>query len=128
MVTFGELKSGITRERDLKVEEKHSVSPTGTPVLSTPMMISLMEIISAELVQPFLFSGYSTVGYEVQVKHKAPAILGSDIKVWAKLLEAEGRKLLFKVRVTDQTTLIGEGLHRRTIVPRSDNRGMRNKE
>jgi predicted thioesterase len=36
--------------------------------------------------------------------------------VWGKVLEAEGRKLLFEVRVTDGEKIIGEGLHRRTIV------------
>lgn len=117
MESFGKLESGLTHERNLTVKEKHSVSPAGTSVLSTPMMIAFMEITSADLVQPLLPSGYTTVGYEVQVKHKAPAALGADVKVWAKLLEADGRKLLFEVRVTEQAKLIGEGLHRRTIVP-----------
>ena len=117
METFGKLKAGITHERDLTVKKKHSVSPSGTP-----MMIAFMEITSADLVQPLLPSRYTTVGYEVQVKHKAPAALGADVKLWAKLLEVDGRKLLFEVRVTEQAELIGEGLPRRTIIPRSGDR------
>jgi predicted thioesterase len=34
--------------------------------------------------------------------------------------EADGRKLLFEVRVTAGDKVIGEGQHRRTIIPYSD--------
>jgi len=116
MADFDQIKPGMLDERILTVEEKHTVSHTKVPVLSTPMMIGLMEIVSKDLVQPFLPPGYTTVGFEVNIKHKAPAFIGSQIAVWSKVLEADGRKLLFEVRVTEGEKVIGEGLHRRTII------------
>lgn len=80
------------------------------------MMISMMENLAYSLTQGSLPPGFTTVGYEVNVKHKAPAILGANVTVWARLLEADGRKLLFEVRVSQGDKVIGEGLHRRTII------------
>ncbi len=119
MGKFDGITPGMTDQRVLTVEEEHTVSPTGTSVLSTPMMIAWMEVTSVNLVRPCLPDGFATVGYEVQVKHKAPALLGSELTVSSKLLEANGRKLLFEVSVTEGEKIIGKGLHRRTIVPMS---------
>lgn len=120
MPNFDEIKPGIANERVFTVEENLTVSHTKVPVLGTPMMIGLMELVSKDLVQPLLPSGHTTVGYEVNVKHKAPAFVGDKIKVWSKLLEADGRKLLYEVRVTHGDKVIGEGLHRRTVIQVSE--------
>ncbi len=115
-MVFEGIQSGLTAERAITVEEKHTVSHTRTPVLSTPMMISMMENVAKDLTQELLPDGFTTVGYEVNIKHKAPALLGSQVNVWTRLLEADGRRLLFEVRVTQGDKVIGEGRHRRTII------------
>ncbi len=117
MQNFDQLKAGMTAERDVRVEERLTVSHTGVPVLSTPMMISLMENVAMNLAQCNLPAGYTTVGYEVHVKHKAPARGGATVKVCCRLEEVDGRRLLFEVRVTEGGKVIGLGLHRRTIIP-----------
>ncbi len=119
-MTFENIKPGITAERTLTVHEKLAVTFTKVPVLSTPMMISLMEGVCKDLIQGLLPPGFVTVGYEVHVKHKAAAQVGSQIKVWCKLLEVHERKLLFEVRVTEGDKIVGEGKHRRTIIPYSE--------
>ena len=116
MTDFSMLKSGLTAERIVTVEAKHTVSHTGRPVLSTPIMISLMESVAYHAVQPLLPAGFTTVGYEVHVKHRAPATEGDEIRVACKLLEVEGRWLLFEVQVYAGRRTIGDGLHRRTII------------
>jgi predicted thioesterase len=115
-VSFDNLRPGMTAERTITVEPQHTVSHTKTPVLSTPVMISMMENVAKDLTQEFLTTAFTTVGYEVNIKHKAPAALGTEVKVWTRLLEAAGRKLLFEVRVSQGEKVIGEGLHRRTII------------
>jgi fluoroacetyl-CoA thioesterase len=116
---FENIKPGLEAENEITVEIRHTVSHTGTPVLSTPMMISVLELLAKDLVQELLPAGFTTVGYEVQVKHKSPSFLGARVKMRARLLEADGRKLLFEVRVTEGERVVGEGLHRRTIIPMS---------
>ncbi len=119
MDKFDGITPGMNDQRVLTVEEEHTVSPTGTSVLSTPTMIGWMEVTCANLVQPFLSDAFATVGYEVHIKHKAPAFVGSELTVSSKLLEADGRKLLFEVQAEEGEKIIGRGLHRRTIVPTS---------
>ena len=115
-MNFDEIQPGLNAECTVTVEQRHTVSHTKTPVLSTPMMISMMENVAKDLTQDLLPAGFTTVGYEVNVKHKAPAVLGSEVRVWTRLVEADGRKLLFEVRVSQGDKIIGEGLHRRTII------------
>ena len=119
METFEKIKVGLSLERSAVVDKSMTTNFTKVPVLSTPMMIQLMEIVCKDLVQDLLPPGFTTVGYEVHVKHKAPAFLGSEVKTWCSLLEANGRKLLFEVRVTEGEKIIGEGQHRRTIIQNS---------
>jgi predicted thioesterase len=97
-----------------------SVTHTKTPMLSTPMMISLMEGVCKDLIQELLPPGFITVGYEVHVKHRAAAPVGARITAGCKLLDVDGRRLLFEVRVTEGERVIGDGEHRRTIIPYSD--------
>lgn len=110
------LRAGGTGVSERVVEEPHTTSHTGIPILSTPMMISMMESVCYQMVQPLLAPGCVTVGYEVHVRHKAPAPLGAVVRVCSRLLEVDGRRLLFEVRVLQGEKIIGEGLHRRTII------------
>jgi len=119
MPDFENIKPGLTLDRSVTVDENLCVTHTKVPVLSTPKMIDLMEGVSKGLIERMLPTGFITVGYEVHVKHKAAAPVGTQVKASCKLLEVDGRKLLFEVRVTAGDTIIGEGQHRRTIVPYS---------
>lgn len=120
MPAFENIKPGLTAEQTVTVDSSLSVTHTRAPVLSTPMMISLMEGVCKDLVQDLLPPGFITVGYEVHVKHRAPAPIGAQVKVGCKLLDVDGRRLLFEVRVTEGERVIGDGEHRRTIIPYSD--------
>jgi fluoroacetyl-CoA thioesterase len=120
MSDFENIKPGLTFECDITVDEKICATHTKTPMLSTPMMIQLMEGVCKDLAQGLLPSGYITVGYEVHVKHKAAAPVGTQLKTWCKVLDADGKRLLFEVRVTAEDKIIGEGQHRRTIIPYSE--------
>jgi fluoroacetyl-CoA thioesterase len=120
MPSFENITPGLHFERTVTVDEKLAVTHTKIPVLSTPKMIDLMEGVCKDLAQSLLPSGFITVGYEVHVKHKAAAVVGAQVKVQCKVLEADGRKLLFEVRVTEGEKVIGEGQHRRTIIPYSE--------
>ena len=117
MANFENIKPGLTFERKSTVGEKQCVTFTKVPMLSTPEMISLMEGVCKDLAQGLLPPGFITVGYEVNIKHKGAAPAGTEINTWCRVLEADGRKLLFEVCVTAGDKIIGEGQHRRTVIP-----------
>ena len=89
----------------------------GKGVFATPAMIGLMEGASHKAVETLLPAGHTTVGYEVYVRHLAPAPPGSTIVVTSRLVEVNGNKLLFDVSCSLGGKIIGTGTHKRAIVP-----------
>jgi fluoroacetyl-CoA thioesterase len=112
-----ELQPGLSAEITLVVDDSLVVKHMGGDgVLSTPSMIGLMERAGIQAVQPILPEGYTTVGFEVHVKHFAPTPKGKKVTVRAELLEVDGRKLRFKVEAHDEDKKVGDGTHRRAVV------------
>jgi predicted thioesterase len=89
----------------------------GAGTFSTPAMIGLMEITSHRSVERWLPEGHTSVGYEVHVRHLAPAAPGSKVVVTTRVMEVKGNKLYFDVECRQGDKLIGSGLHKRAIVP-----------
>ncbi len=112
------LKPGMTAEIVTVVDDGLVVKHVGgAGVFSTPSMIGLMERASIQAVQPHLPAGHTTVGFEVHVRHLAPTPKGKTVTIRAELLEADGRKLRFKVEAYDEDKKkVGDGTHRRAIV------------
>ncbi len=80
-------------------------------------MIGLMEITSHRSLDGLLPEGHTTVGYEVHVRHLAPAPPGSTIVVTSLLSEVKGNKLYFDVECRQGDKVLGSGTHKRAIVP-----------
>jgi predicted thioesterase len=91
----------------------------GQGTFSTPAMIGLMEITSHRSLEGLLPEGHTTVGYEVHVRHLAPAPPGSTIVVSSRLTEVKGNKLYFDVECRQGDKVLGSGTHKRAIVPAS---------
>ena len=89
----------------------------GKGIFSTPAMIGLMEAASHKSLHGLLPDGQTTVGYEVHVRHVAPAAPGSTVVVTSKLTEVKGNKLYFDVACHQNDQLLGSGTHKRAIVP-----------
>ena len=87
----------------------------GLPVYSTPSMICLMELTSYKLAEEH---GYQTVGTKVNISHLRACRPGTELTAPAELTVVDGRRLVYKVSVSDAQGLIGEGEHERyTIDP-----------
>jgi fluoroacetyl-CoA thioesterase len=89
----------------------------GKGTFSTPAMIGLMEWASHKAVKDLIPEGQTTVGYEVHVRHLAPAAPGSTVLVTSRLTEVKGNKLYFEVACHQGDKLLGSGTHKRAIVP-----------
>lgn len=85
-------------------------------VLSTPMMIALMEATCNEGIMPYLQAEFITVGTEVNIKHLKASPLNAHLVCVGKLLSIEGPFLNFEVSVWDDIELVGSGLHQRCFV------------
>lgn len=110
---------GLTGEATTTVVHENTaaaVGAGGVEVFGTPMMIALMEMAAWRAVEDKLEPGLVTVGTLVNVKHLGATPLGQQVRASAELLEADGRRLVFKVEAYDERQKIGEGTHERFIV------------
>lgn len=88
-------------------------------VFSTPAMIGLMEITASRTIQPALPPGVLTVGTRIEVDHAKAVPAGSTVVAKAKLVEINGRRLIFDVEVICGADVIGRGRIHRAIVDHS---------
>ena len=112
-----ELKAGLQGRMETVVSEAN-VAPH-IPKFSTPSMIQLMEQASMDSVVAHLSTGETTVGFEVNVRHLAPADIGDTIVATAQLTEVDRNRLTFRVEAHHGDRKIGEGIHRRAIIQAS---------
>ncbi len=85
-------------------------------VLSTPRVVGLAEEAVVAAVAGALPEGTTTVGYRVQIDHLAPVPVGGKVRAEATLTAAEGRRLTFRVLVTDGRGLVAAGRITRVVV------------
>lgn len=85
----------------------------GLPVYSTPSMICLMELTSYKLAEA---QGLQTVGTKVNISHMRACRPGTELSATAEVIEVEGRRIEFSVKVEDSEGLIGEGTHQRYVI------------
>ena len=86
------------------------------PVLSTPVMIMVMENAALNAIKAYLEPGESAVGTRIDIRHLAPTPVGVHVTGEAEVTKVDGRRLEFNVRANDATEAIGEGTHERVIV------------
>ena len=113
------LAPGLTGEAHLTVDftlTAAALGDFGVVVLGTPYMINLMEIASAKAVEPELERGQTTVGTLVDVKHLAATPIDMRVTAKSRLLEVDGRRLVFEVEAYDAREKIGEGRHERFVI------------
>ena len=112
--------TGSIKERKISVNRGQSTSFLweGENVFSTPSMIAEMEETCRLLLkQQFLQDeGWDSVGTLVNVKHLKATPVGAEVKLRAKVIDVNDRKVTFEVDARDKIEKIGEGLHERTII------------
>jgi fluoroacetyl-CoA thioesterase len=114
---FPGLVPGLRGERNAVVAQSMATTHAGgAGVLMAAWMILEMELAAQDSTQRFLPAGYTTVGYEICIRHRRPTPVGESFVTRTELLEVNGRKLLFRVEAHNPRELIGEGTLRRTIV------------
>jgi predicted thioesterase len=113
---------GTTAEQSVIVTPDLTISSIDArlpSVLATPAMINFMEITAARAIGPFLAEGWISVGVLVNVRHLAATPEGATVRVTAKVIEINNKRITFAVEAYDHVEKIGEGTHVRAVVERS---------
>lgn len=114
-----DITPGASRLETFNVEERHTALHIGSGrirVLATPWMIAYMEINTRKMLDELLPDGFTTVGVHVDVSHRAPAALGSQVTAYGEVRSVQGSRVILAVKVTQGDTVIGEGQHQRHII------------
>jgi predicted thioesterase len=88
------------------------------PVIATPRVVGLAEEATVIAVADALSPGLTTVGSAVQLTHLAPSPIGATVTADVVLESIEGRRLVFRVSVTDGRGLVAAGYVTRVVVER----------
>jgi fluoroacetyl-CoA thioesterase len=122
----GTLQPGIEHTFTFSVNESKSV-PALYPesdefqampnVFATGFMVGLIEWTCIQALNPHLdWPEEQTVGTYIDVSHIAATPPGLEVTAKIKLIEVDGRKLVFEVEAHDGVDLITRGKHERFII------------
>jgi len=85
-------------------------------VFATSKMIALMEIAASRVLKKFLSNSECSVGIEININHISPTTIGATVRAQAILIDFVDHIFTFTVKAFDESGLIGEGTHKRSIV------------
>ena len=120
------LKVGIEFEFRFQLSEAKTVAalyPEATEfqempkVFATGFMVGFIEWACVQAVNPHIdWPKEQTVGIHINMGHVAATPPGMEVRAQVKLIEVDGRRLVFEVTAFDESGLIGRGFHERMIV------------
>lgn len=116
-----ELKVGATFTKEITVTEQLLALTVGSgdvKVYATPMMICLMEDVSASCLKQFIEADMTSVGTMISSSHVSATPVGMKVNAKATVTAIEGKQVCFAVEAFDEKGLIGKGTHERFILNR----------
>jgi fluoroacetyl-CoA thioesterase len=120
--TYGtavELRPGSAATIERVVSDRETSKAAGTSdveMLSTPNLILFAEQAIWAALDGRLDPGTSAVEHRVEISHLAPTPVGAKVRAEAVLEAVEGRRLVFRVSVSDERGLVAAGRFTRVIV------------
>ena len=88
----------------------------GVTVLATPVLCHWFESAAVLAIASQLEPGEATVGIRLSIEHLKATPIGLRVRVTARVVAAEGRRINFEVSAFDDIELVGRGTHQRFVV------------
>ena len=113
------LSPGLAATVEHVVEERDTSAAFGTsdvPLLATPRIILLAEQAIWAALENRLQPGISAVEHRVEISHLAPTPVGARVRVEALLEAMDGRRLVFRISISDDRGLVAAGRFTRVLV------------
>lgn len=85
-------------------------------VLATPVLCHWFESAAVLAVAEQLDPGEATVGTRLTIEHLKATPIGMTVRVTARVVGAEGRRIDFELTAFDDVELIARGTHERFVV------------
>lgn len=114
-------KPGESREINKTVEVEDTVGNHSVhlnQLLSTSACTDIFVQACTELVADRLPEGFITIGYNINITHLAPTLLGTSVSFKARLAEISGNRLYFELSARDGKGKVLDGSFERVVVNR----------
>ena len=113
---------GRQYQRQTRVEEwmtAEKAGNKGVDVLSTPMLVQLIEEAAIACILPLLAENEVTLGSHIDLTHLAPTPVGFIVRTEVEVIGVDGRRINFAVAAFDEREKVAEGTHERYIIDRT---------
>ena len=113
---------GRTYQSQTRVEEwmtAEKAGNKGVDVLSTPMLLQLIEEAAVQCLAPLLSGDQISLGSYVDLTHLAPTPVGFIVRTEVEVIGVDGRRINFAFAAFDEREKIAEGTHERYVIERS---------
>lgn len=115
-----EITVGMKGEVFTCVEREDTAKEVGSGsllVYATPCMVALMEGAACEAIAEAVPEDKTTVGVELNISHLSATPVGLEVRAEAEVTAVEKNTVTFTVTAYDEAGKIGEGTHKRVVVP-----------
>jgi len=116
-VDIGRSYQSQTRVEEWMTAEK--AGNKGVDVLSTPMLLQLIEAAAVQCLAPMLAQNEVSLGAYVDLTHLAPTPVGFIVRTEVEVIGVNGRRINFAVAAFDEREKVAEGTHERYVIDRS---------
>jgi len=116
------LDIGRSYKSQTRVEEwmtAEKAGNKGVDVLSTPMLLQLIEAAATQCLAPMLSQTEVSLGSYVDLTHLAPTPVGFIVRVEVEIIGVNGRRVNFAVAAFDEREKVAEGTHERYVIERA---------
>jgi predicted thioesterase len=113
---------GRTYQSQTRVEEwmtAEKAGNKGVDVLSTPMLLQLIEEAAVHCLAPTLGAQQVSLGAHIDLTHLAPTPVGFIVRTEVEVIGVDGRRVNFAVAAFDEREKIAEGTHERYVIDKA---------
>ncbi|MGA8532645.1 MAG: hypothetical protein WB615_00890 [Candidatus Tumulicola sp.] len=91
----------------------------GVDVLSTAVLVQLVESAAVHCIDPVLSREDITLGTHIDLAHHKPVPVGFIVRTEVEVVMIDGPRVSFAVQVFDEREAVAEGTHERYIIGRA---------
>jgi len=116
------LDVGRTYSLQSRVEEwmtAEKAGNKGVDVLSTSILVQLVESAAIHCIEPILDGAQVTLGTHIDLAHHKPVPVGFIVRIEVEVVMVDGPRVSFAVQVFDEQEAVAEGTHERYIIEKS---------
>lgn len=112
------LQPGLAKQSSFEVDGPRTIDFMGEAarVYATPMLVRDIEMTARALLLEHLDAGEDSVGTRVEIDHLGATLVGMTVTLEVKIVEVDGRRVVFEIEGRDAVEPIVRGRHARFVV------------